>query len=50
MDWETPSFSEIDMSAEIGAYQSDDAPRPSPEPQFVQRERAATLTAEHAAR
>ncbi len=23
MDWETPSFLEIDMSAEIGAYQSD---------------------------
>jgi coenzyme PQQ precursor peptide PqqA len=23
MAWETPSFEEIDMSAEIGAYQSD---------------------------
>ena len=23
MIWETPSFVEIDMSAEIGAYQSD---------------------------
>ncbi|MFI5307743.1 MAG: hypothetical protein ACHQ53_10345 [Polyangiales bacterium] len=24
MEWQTPSFVEIDMSAEIGAYQSDD--------------------------
>ena len=23
MEWQTPSFVEIDMSAEIGAYQSD---------------------------
>jgi coenzyme PQQ precursor peptide PqqA len=23
MQWETPAFTEIDMSAEIGAYQSD---------------------------
>lgn len=23
MKWETPSFTEIDMSAEIGAYQGD---------------------------
>ena len=23
MQWETPTFTEIDMSAEIGAYQSD---------------------------
>lgn len=23
MDWETPSFEEIDMSAEIGAYSPD---------------------------
>jgi coenzyme PQQ precursor peptide PqqA len=26
MEWETPSFTEIDMSAEIGAYQGDDSP------------------------
>jgi coenzyme PQQ precursor peptide PqqA len=32
-DWETPSFVEIDMSAEIGSYQSDFEPRP--EPSFV---------------
>jgi coenzyme PQQ precursor peptide PqqA len=24
MDWETPSFEEIDMSAEIGSYQGED--------------------------
>jgi len=23
MDWETPSFEEIDMNAEIGSYQED---------------------------
>jgi coenzyme PQQ precursor peptide PqqA len=28
MQWETPSFTEIDMSAEIGAYQSDFDQRP----------------------
>lgn len=26
MTWESPSFVEIDMSAEIGAYQGDDSP------------------------
>jgi coenzyme PQQ precursor peptide PqqA len=31
MEWETPSFTEIDMSAEIGAYQAeDDRDRPWP--------------------
>jgi coenzyme PQQ precursor peptide PqqA len=24
MNWETPSFEEIDMSAEIGSYQGED--------------------------
>lgn len=26
MEWETPSFSEIDMSSEIGSYQEEDDP------------------------
>ena len=35
MDWQTPSFEEIDMSAEIGAY-SPDLPGDRPEePRFV---------------
>ena len=35
MDWQTPSFEEIDMSAEIGAY-SPDMPGDRPvEPRFV---------------
>ena len=34
MDWQTPSFQEIDMSAEIGAY-SPDMPGELPEPRFV---------------
>jgi coenzyme PQQ precursor peptide PqqA len=34
MDWQTPSFEEIDMSAEIGAY-SPDMPGEQPEPRFV---------------
>ena len=36
MVWETPSFSEIDMSAEIGAYQGDF------EPSFAHDEAAET--------
>ena len=39
MDWETPTFTEIDMSAEIGAYQSDFDPQPQPnEPPFSEPE------------
>jgi hypothetical protein len=37
--WETPSFVEIDMSAEIGGYQGDYGDRPNgpdPMPEFVQ--------------
>ena len=30
MEWETPAFTEIDMSAEIGAYQSDEGPQEPP--------------------
>jgi coenzyme PQQ precursor peptide PqqA len=47
MEWETPSFTEIDMSAEIGAYQGDDSPaRPDPsEPQFSEPEQLAQRTA-----
>ena len=30
MDWETPSFIEIDMSAEIGGYQGEEDPQPWP--------------------
>lgn len=37
MDWQTPSFQEIDMSAEIGAY-SPDMPGELPEPRFVDAE------------
>jgi coenzyme PQQ precursor peptide PqqA len=32
MEWETPSFTEIDMSAEIGAYQGDFGPEPAEPP------------------
>jgi|SwirhirootsSR3_FD_contig_81_1396375_length_404_multi_2_in_0_out_0_3 hypothetical protein len=28
MTWETPSITEIDMNAEIGAYQEDDGGNP----------------------
>jgi len=39
MEWETPSFTEIDMSAEIGAYQSDFGPQPpSPMPPYSEPE------------
>jgi coenzyme PQQ precursor peptide PqqA len=35
MQWETPAFTEIDMSAEIGAYQSDfDQERRGDEPGY----------------
>jgi hypothetical protein len=30
MTWETPSIEEIDMNAEIGAYQEDGGERPEP--------------------
>ena len=30
MEWETPSFAEIDMSSEIGGYQGDFDPPPDP--------------------
>jgi hypothetical protein len=30
MAWQTPSFEEINMSAEIGAYQGDDGDRNVP--------------------
>jgi hypothetical protein len=35
--WETPSFIEVDMSAEIGGYQGDDDQRERPDhmPDFV---------------
>ena len=39
MEWETPSFTEIDMSAEIGGYQGDSDPEPWPE--YVEAERPA---------
>lgn len=38
MHWETPTFTEIDMSAEIGAYQSDFGPEPQPAPQYNEPE------------
>ena len=37
-DWETPTFIEIDMSAEIGGYQGEDPGRrdgPDYQPDFV---------------
>jgi coenzyme PQQ precursor peptide PqqA len=35
MEWETPAFVEIDMSAEIGGYQGDDFENERPEePEF----------------
>ena len=37
MDWQTPSFQEIDMSAEIGAY-SPDSPGELPDPRFVRED------------
>ena len=44
MDWQKPSFEEINMSAEIGAYQGDDDGRdaspPSPRPPPTARRRA----------
>jgi len=33
--WETPSFIEVNMSAEIGGYQGDEDPRPEHTPDFV---------------
>jgi coenzyme PQQ precursor peptide PqqA len=36
MEWETPSFEEIDMSAEIGAYQGDFDTRVEPSPAQVE--------------
>jgi coenzyme PQQ precursor peptide PqqA len=42
MVWETPSFVEIDMSAEIGAYQGDFTPEfATPEPTDAEIEGAA---------
>jgi hypothetical protein len=37
--WESPSFIEVDMSAEIGGYQGDDVPdrNPDPVPDFVEQ-------------
>lgn len=46
MEWETPSFIEIDMSAEIGAYQSDfgeDYRRDEEAPPSPDVERASAL-------
>jgi hypothetical protein len=34
--WETPSFIEVEMSAEIGGYQGDEDPRPDHMPDFVE--------------
>ncbi len=31
MQWETPAFTEIDMSAEIGGYQGEPGPDPRPD-------------------
>ena len=33
MDWEAPHYIEIDMNAEIGAYQQDGAPGPEKRPE-----------------
>jgi coenzyme PQQ precursor peptide PqqA len=42
MVWETPSFVEIDMSAEIGAYQGDFTPETAtPTPADARTEGAA---------
>jgi len=38
-NWQTPSFIEVDMSAEIGGYQGDEPERPTgpdPMPDFVE--------------
>ena len=41
-NWESPSFVEIDMSAEIGGYQGDDSgDRPDEFPAFVERSEPA---------
>jgi hypothetical protein len=39
--WETPSFVEVDMSAEIGGYQGDDGQRPDHLPEFIEPNRPA---------
>jgi hypothetical protein len=38
MPWETPSIVEIDMNAEIGAYQEDDGGDQYPNQPVVERE------------
>lgn len=35
MEWETPKFTEIDMSAEIGSYQGEPEEQPWPQPEFI---------------
>ena len=44
MQWETPTFTEIDMSAEIGAYQDDSGERDE-SPIAVPQEAPAVETA-----
>jgi hypothetical protein len=41
--WETPSFVELDMSAEIGGYQGDDDQRPGHMPEFVENTASEAL-------
>ena len=43
MNWQTPSFEEINMSAEIGAYQGDEDGDTSPP--FVTGDRASQVEA-----
>jgi len=43
MDWQAPAFEEINMSAEIGAYQGDEDG--SEYPPFVTNERASSSEA-----
>jgi len=40
MKWETPAFVEINMSAEIGGYQSDSSDRDPRDPVVETEERA----------
>lgn len=45
MEWETPAFTEIDMSAEIGGYQGE--PGPEPAPDFASPEDAKSSEDDH---
>lgn len=46
--WQAPEFTEIEMNAEIGAYQRDPLQEPLPEPRPLPRQAPAAATARRA--